>query len=151
MSKLQYFDYEGWGERSKEGFNYSQAVRIDNRIEISGQGSLVPRTYSDVLLTSLGGWDRLTDEFPKDIGTEVDQAFDNVEHALQQAGGTGLDQVYKLRIYVTETMDEYIEALVRNVKGRPGFKNHGPLMTVVQVKALYQIMRIEIEAEAFLG
>jgi enamine deaminase RidA (YjgF/YER057c/UK114 family) len=37
------------------------------------------------------------------------------------------------------------------LKGRPGFKNHGPLMTVVQVKALYQIMRIEIEAEAFLG
>jgi enamine deaminase RidA (YjgF/YER057c/UK114 family) len=59
--------------------------------------------------------------------------------------------VYKLRIYLTEPLDGYFEALVRNVKGRPGFKNHGPLMTVVQVKGLYQIMRIEIEAEAYLG
>jgi hypothetical protein len=39
MSHLQYFDYPGFGERSKRDLNYSQAVRIDNRIEISGQGS----------------------------------------------------------------------------------------------------------------
>lgn len=38
MSHLQYFDYPGYGERSKKDVNYSQAVRIDNRIEISGQG-----------------------------------------------------------------------------------------------------------------
>ena len=42
MSYLQYFDYEGFGERSKKEFNYSQAVRIDNRIEISGQGPSTP-------------------------------------------------------------------------------------------------------------
>jgi hypothetical protein len=40
MSSLQYFDYEGFGERSKRDLNYSQAVRIENRIEISGQGQL---------------------------------------------------------------------------------------------------------------
>jgi enamine deaminase RidA (YjgF/YER057c/UK114 family) len=151
MSNLQYFDYKGFGERSKKDLNYSQAVRIDNRIEISGQGSLERMAYSHNLLTISGGWDRLTEEYPEDIGTEVDQAFDNVEHALQQAGGTGLDQVYKLRIYITESMDEYVEALVRNLKGRPGFKNHGPLLTGVQVKSLYKDMRIEIEAEAYLG
>jgi enamine deaminase RidA (YjgF/YER057c/UK114 family) len=102
-------------------------------------------------LIRLGGWDRLTEEYPEDLGTEIDQAFDNVEHALKHAGGTGLDQVYKLRIYITQPLDGYFEALVRNLKGRPGFKNHGPLLTVVQVVALYQIMRIEIEAEAYLG
>jgi enamine deaminase RidA (YjgF/YER057c/UK114 family) len=106
---------------------------------------------SEGLLTKLGGWDRLSEEYPEDIGTEVDQAFDNVEHALQQAGGTGLDQVYKLRIYITEPMDNYVEALIRNLKGRSGFKNHGPLLTAVQVKSLYKTMRIEIEAEAYLG
>jgi len=42
MSSLQYFDYEGFGERSKKDLNYSQAVRIDNRIEISGQGPSTP-------------------------------------------------------------------------------------------------------------
>jgi enamine deaminase RidA (YjgF/YER057c/UK114 family) len=42
MSSLQYFDYEGFGENSKKHINYSQAVRIDNRIEISGQGPHLP-------------------------------------------------------------------------------------------------------------
>ncbi|KAH7380224.1 Endoribonuclease L-PSP/chorismate mutase-like protein [Phaeosphaeria sp. MPI-PUGE-AT-0046c] len=135
MSNLQYFDYEGFGDRSKKELNYSQAVRIENRIEISGQG----------------GWDRITEEYPEDLGAEVDRAFDNVEHALQQAGGKGLEQVYKLRMYLTGPLDGYMEHLVRNLKGRPGFKNHGPLTTVVQVVSLYSKMRIEIEAEAYLG
>jgi enamine deaminase RidA (YjgF/YER057c/UK114 family) len=81
----------------------------------------------------------------------VDRAFDNVEHALQKAGGNGLDQVYKLRIYITEPMEGYFESLTRNLKGRPGFKNHGPLLTVVQVQSLFKTMRIEVEAEAYLG
>lgn len=39
MSHLQYFDYEGaFADRSRREINYSQAVRIDNRIEVSGQG-----------------------------------------------------------------------------------------------------------------
>lgn len=46
MSTLQYFDYPGFGERSKRDVNYSQAVRIDNRIEVSGQGQTLPcRTH----------------------------------------------------------------------------------------------------------
>jgi hypothetical protein len=40
MSKLHYFDYEGFGERNKKNLNYSQAVRIGDRIEISSQGIL---------------------------------------------------------------------------------------------------------------
>lgn len=31
------------------------------------------------------------------------------------------------------------------------FKSHGPLLTCVQVIALYKTMRIKIEAEAHLG
>lgn len=45
MSHLQYFDYEGFGDRSKRDINYSQAVRIDNRIELSGQGKLKSNNY----------------------------------------------------------------------------------------------------------
>ncbi|KAJ4364928.1 hypothetical protein N0V95_000575 [Ascochyta clinopodiicola] len=133
MSHLQYFDYPGFGEHAKKDFNYSQAVRIDNRIEISGQG----------------GWDRITGEYPDQLSEEVDRAFNNVEHALQQAGGKGLEQVYKLRVYITVPLDEILEPLVRNMKER--FKAHGPLMTVVQVVSLFQVMKIEIEAEAHLG
>ncbi|KAL6711410.1 hypothetical protein ACN47E_004344 [Coniothyrium glycines] len=133
MSHLQYFDYAGFGERSKRELNYSQCVRVDNRIEVSGQG----------------GWDRITETFPEDLAKEVDQAFDNVGYAVKQAGGTGWEQIYKLRIYITVSMDEVFEPLVRNLKAR--FPNHGPIMTVVQVKGLYSIMRLEIEAEAHLG
>lgn len=91
----------------------------------------------------------MTEEYPEDLGAEVDQAFDNVEHALQKAGGKGWDQVYKVRVYITVSTDEIFEPLVRNL--RAYCKDHAPLLTVVQVKALYKIMRIEVEVEAHLG
>jgi enamine deaminase RidA (YjgF/YER057c/UK114 family) len=109
---------------------------------------LLEHVYRLKFSQPLGGWDRLTDEFPESIAVEVDQAFDNVEYALQQAGGKGLEQVYKTRIYITVPVDEIEEPIIRNLKGR--FKAHSPLLTVVQVVSLYKTMRIEIEAEAHL-
>ncbi|EAT82191.1 hypothetical protein SNOG_10797 [Parastagonospora nodorum SN15] len=47
MSSLQYFDYEGFGERSKQNLNYSQAVRLPNTIHISGQGEGAVQGYED--------------------------------------------------------------------------------------------------------
>jgi hypothetical protein len=38
MSHLQYYNYEGVGEKNKEEYWYSQAVRIGDRIECAGQG-----------------------------------------------------------------------------------------------------------------
>lgn len=38
MSHLQYFDYEGLGQRVRKDTHYSQAVRIGDIIECSGQG-----------------------------------------------------------------------------------------------------------------
>lgn len=38
MSHLKYYSYDGVGTRNKENFSYSQAVRVGDRIEISGQG-----------------------------------------------------------------------------------------------------------------
>lgn len=147
MSHLQYFDYPGFGERSKEQLNYSQAVRIGNRIEVSGQGTSIT-SIDCISLTSTGGWNRTAEGYPEDLSGEVDQAFDNVEHAIQHAGGKGWDQVYKTRIYITIPMDDIAEPIVRNLKERR--KKHGPLMTVVQVASLYNTMKIEIEAEAIL-
>lgn len=40
MSHLQYFSYKGFGEHMREALSYNQAVRIGDRIEISGQGTL---------------------------------------------------------------------------------------------------------------
>ena len=101
----------------------------------------------------LGGWDRLTEKFPKDTGKEVDQAFDNVEHAVQQAGGKGWDEVYQTRIYVapndSSSFTHIAGHVIRNLKKY--CPKHGPLMTLVEVKSLFNEMQIEIEAEAHLG
>ena len=38
MAHLPYFNYKGFGEMASEKYWYSQAVRIGDRIECSGQG-----------------------------------------------------------------------------------------------------------------
>ncbi|KAF2014758.1 YjgF-like protein [Aaosphaeria arxii CBS 175.79] len=134
MSHLQYFDYKGFGERVRKDTHYSQAVRIGDRIEISGQG----------------GWDRITEEIPTDIDKQVDQAFANVEHALQQAGGKGWEQVFKVRGYFAgENWEQAMGAAVRNL--RAYCPNHQPLLTGIVVAGLYNNMALEIEVEAHLG
>lgn len=60
-----------------------------------------------------------------------------------------MEQVYRVRVYITVPLEDIVEHLVRNMKER--FKVHGPLLTCVQVIALYKTMRVEIEAEAHLG
>lgn len=40
MSTLTYFTYPGYGEEAVEKHRYSQAVRVGDRIECSGQGEL---------------------------------------------------------------------------------------------------------------
>jgi hypothetical protein len=50
ISSLQYFIYKDFGERSKQEFNYSQAVRIGDRIKVSSQGLHHLLTRIDILL-----------------------------------------------------------------------------------------------------
>lgn len=38
MSSLKYHSYEGYGQTAVKDFHYSQAVRVGDRIECSGQG-----------------------------------------------------------------------------------------------------------------
>lgn len=38
MSKLEYFNYPGWGETARKEHNLAQVVRIGNELRISGQG-----------------------------------------------------------------------------------------------------------------
>lgn len=44
MAHLQYYNYPGYGERAVETYKYSQAVRVGDRIECSGQGRCHLRT-----------------------------------------------------------------------------------------------------------
>ncbi|EEH36905.1 hypothetical protein PAAG_07323 [Paracoccidioides lutzii Pb01] len=132
MAHLNYPSYEGFGETARDSTHYSQTVKIGNTIEISGQG----------------GWDRITEKIPDDIGAQVDQAFSNVEYAVKQAGGTGWDQIYKLRCYTVPLDENIAKHIIRNL--RKYFPNHQPLLTVVGVQNLAFGMAIEIEAVANL-
>lgn len=40
MAHLTYYNYPGVGETHRRDYHYSQAVRIGDRIECSGQGKL---------------------------------------------------------------------------------------------------------------
>ncbi|KAJ0137474.1 Transposable element tc1 [Fusarium oxysporum f. sp. albedinis] len=72
MSHLKYYAYDGVGARNKQQFKYSQAVRVGDKIECTGQGTrMEPGTR----------------EFYMEINAEIDQAFRNVELNLRDAGG----------------------------------------------------------------
>ena len=90
----------------------------------------------------------MTENIPESISDEVNHAVDNMEHAVQLAGGT-MEQIYRVRLYITVPLEDIVEHLVRNMEER--FKSHAPLLTCVQVIALYKTMRVENEAEAHLN
>lgn len=77
MSHLTYHNYEGYGTAAKEQFHYSQSVRIGDYIHVSGQGGWDPRSTKPPFF------------FPgteKDEKFQIDQAWKNVEIALNEAG-----------------------------------------------------------------
>lgn len=97
-----------------------------------------------------GGWDRTTEEIPKEMEKQILQAFENVEHTLKEAGGKGWGQVYKIRAYFAPLdmaeVGPFIEIL------RKFCPNHQPLLTAVGVEKLaFENMRLEIEVSAHLG
>ena len=79
---------------------YSQAIKIDNTVYLSGQIPLVPETMELV---------------DGDIKVQIQQVFDNLKAVTQAAGGD-LKDIAKLNIFLTdlshfpivnETMAEY--------------------------------------------
>ncbi|KAE8410609.1 L-PSP endoribonuclease family protein [Aspergillus pseudocaelatus] len=131
MSHLRYYLYPGFEEESQKRSNYSQAVRVGDRIEISGQG----------------GWDPETWEIPTDLNAQVDQAFANVDLILRQAGGMGWSQVFRVNSYHLPLNDEALNAMVRNFKKY--MPDHRPLWTCVGVTRLGRdAMRVEVEVVA---
>ncbi|KAL5610609.1 hypothetical protein FOBRF1_006726 [Fusarium oxysporum] len=131
MSHLKYYAYEGQGVEKRINFSYSQAVRVGDRIECSGQG----------------GWDPKTGEFEKEINAQIDLAFANVERCLKDAGGKGWAQVYRVNSYHVPINNEALGAMVRNFK--KWMPDHQPLWTCVGVPRLGEDdMRVEIEVVA---
>jgi enamine deaminase RidA (YjgF/YER057c/UK114 family) len=86
--------------------------------------------------------------------SELDQAFENVDLALRDAGGKGWEQVYKVRMYVLESVmnnEEFLGRAIENLKR--WVPRHQPLLTAVGVAKLgagsSAGMGVEIEVDAW--
>ncbi|WP_447035041.1 Rid family hydrolase [Streptomyces sp. DSM 118878] len=137
MSQAQFFVTPGYGDTLLAQLNYSQAVRVGDRVEISGQG----------------GWD---DEitFPESLEEEIVRAFDNVEKTLAMAGA-GWHDVIALDSYHIPSADDFIGELPTRVMAEQMRRRMGeraPIWTQIGVPALGAVgMRVEIRATAIVG
>lgn len=109
---------------------YSQAVKADNTVWLSGQIPLDPVTMELV---------------DGDVTAQAEQVFSNLRAVARAAGGD-LDQFVKVNIYLTDLADF---AAVNAVMGRC-FSAPFPARACVQVAALPRGAAVEIEATMML-
>lgn len=158
MSALAYSNYPGVGQWAHDNLGYSQAVRIGDRIECSGQGKPTRHTiffYLNLFFylftySCPGGWNPNLNypQFPTDISEEIAQAFKNVDINLRHAGGKGWSQVFRVNTYHTNLTQEVTVEMTKNFgKWMP---EHKPIWTQIGVKQLgAPEMNVEIEVVAY--
>jgi enamine deaminase RidA (YjgF/YER057c/UK114 family) len=137
MTTPQFTVTPGYGPRHLEALHYTQAVRIGDRVEISGQG----------------GWDDNT-VFPESLEDEIVQAFDNVERTLATAGATWADVVAMDSFHVPTAPDtigdDHTRVMVEQLRKRMG--DRAPIWTQLGVAALGAPgMNVEIRVTAIVG
>lgn len=137
MSTLEFFDTPGYGAIARTRNHYSQALRIGDRVEISGQG----------------GWDSDFTLTTTSLRDEIAKACDNVEKTLAEAGASWRDVVnvrsYHVPTAVDSIGDDHMSELVGQLRERLG--DTVPLWTAVGVKALaLPDQHIEIEVVAIV-
>lgn len=132
MDKPEFFLTPGYGQRLYDLLHYSQAVKIGNRVEISGQG----------------GWnDEL--QIPESLEEEIEQAFRNVERTLV-AAGAGWQHVVHVNSYHVGGFPPEVNATMARLY-RQYMPDHAPIWTQLGVEALgLPTMRIEIRVTAIL-
>ncbi|WP_435361882.1 RidA family protein [Haloarchaeobius sp. DFWS5] len=111
---------------------YSQAVRADDTLYVSGYGPVDPDTMEDV---------------EGDIGVQTDRVLDNIAAVVDEAGGDGLDDVVKVTVYVTD-LDDYDRV---NEAYGARFGEVPPARVCVEVSRLPGDVRVEMDATAHLG
>ena len=134
MNKPEFFVTPGYGERNLKLFHYSQAVKIGDRVEISGQG----------------GWNDDW-EFPESITAEIAQAFRNVERTLALAGARWEHVIHVNSYHVG--FDGHQEKITQAMaeRFRHYMPDHAPVWTCVGVAALGDPkMRVEIRVTAII-
>lgn len=136
MPQPEFLLTPGYGQRHLDLLHYSQALRIGDRVETSGQG----------------GWDDET-RLPESLEDEIVQAFDNVERTLATAGAGWPDVVSMTSYHLAEGEaigDSHNRVVVEQLRARMG--DRAPIWTQVGVTAFGLAgMRIEIAVTAHLG
>jgi enamine deaminase RidA (YjgF/YER057c/UK114 family) len=117
--------------------HYSQAVRIGDRVETSGQG----------------GWDDDWN-FPDSLEEEIVQAFENVERTLATAGAAWRDVIAVNSYHIPDSADFIGEVhnrvMVEQFRKRMG--DRAPIWTETGVPALgAPKMRVEIRVTAIIA
>lgn len=105
---------------------YSQAIKIDNTVYLSGQIPLVPETME------------IVDE---DIYKQVRQVFDNLNAVAQAAGGNFFD-IVKLNVFLTDLSNFPV---VNEIMGEY-FEQPYPARAAVGVSALPKGVGVEMDA-----
>jgi reactive intermediate/imine deaminase len=110
-----------------EPFRLSQGMRVGDLLFVSGQAAITPEGE----LVGIGDFD-----------AQAEQTFRNLERVLE-AGGSGLDRVVKVTIFLTDMAN--FEKIV-DLRGR-WFTPPYPADTIVEVSSL-ALPGLEIEIEA---
>jgi enamine deaminase RidA (YjgF/YER057c/UK114 family) len=132
MEKPKFFVTPGYGERQLNGMHYSQAVKIGNRVETSGQG----------------GWNDDW-QFPESLADEIAQAFRNVARTLATAGA-GWEHVVHVNSYHVGGFPPGVNDVMVKLF-RHYMPNHAPIWTSLGVAALGDpTMRVEIRVTAIV-
>ncbi|WP_409494471.1 Rid family hydrolase [Amycolatopsis sp. cmx-11-12] len=137
MTEPQFFATPGYGDQQLAEMRYSQAVRVGDRVETSGQGG-----WGD-------DWN-----FPESLEDEIVQAFENVERTLATAGATWRDVIAVNSYHVPDSPETIGEAhnrvMVAQFRERMG--DRAPIWTEIGVPALGAPgMRVEIRVTAIIG
>ncbi|MFD4753687.1 MULTISPECIES: Rid family hydrolase [unclassified Streptomyces] len=132
----EFFVTPGYGPNLLRELRYSQAVRVGDRVDISGQG----------------GWDDAF-AFPESLEDEIVRAFDNVARTLAEAGADWRDVIAVDSFHVPTAADsigvEHNRVMVEQFRARMG--EHAPIWTQLGVPALGAPgMRVEIRVTALV-
>jgi 2-iminobutanoate/2-iminopropanoate deaminase len=114
-----------------QGAPYSQAIRANGLVFVSGQLALRP-DHAELV--------------GEGIGEQTEQVFANLRAILEEAG-SGLDRLVKTTVYLTDLGDfaGMNEVYARHVGDTP------PARATIEVSALPSGAKVEIEAIALAG
>lgn len=136
MTEVKFFATPGYGDTMLATRHYHQAVKIGDRIEISGQG----------------GWDDNLN-FPESLEDEIVRAFENVERTLATAGASWRDVVHVNSYHVASEPDSIGSAHndVMIAQLRKWMPDRAPIWTESGVTVLgAPKMRVEIRVTAIV-